>query len=73
VDSVIAFSGTFLVALVVQTLHWLVRRRSGETRGWIAWLTSAPAWMVGWPIAVLAGAFVIIYLVIQSIATAPGH
>lgn len=68
-DTIIAFGGTIIVTLIFQTLHWLVRRRSGETRGWLAWMTSAPAWMVGWPIALLVGSYVVIYLLLQASTT----
>ena len=65
-ETFIAFGGTAIVTLIFQTVHWLVRRRGGETRGWVEWFTSPPAWMAGWPIALVVGAYVVIYLVMQS-------
>jgi hypothetical protein len=69
VDTILAFAGTAVITLIFQTAHWLVRRRSGETHGWVAWLTSAQAWIVGWPIALVVGSYVCIYLLLQAAST----
>jgi ABC-type Fe3+ transport system permease subunit len=65
-DTIVAFAGTALFVLAFQTVHWVVRRRAGEARGWGEWLMSGPAWMPGWPVALSVGSYVVIYLLLQA-------
>lgn len=58
-----AFLGTAIVTLAVQTLRWAFRRsRDGERLSWLDYLRSTEAWGAGWPIAMMLGTWMTLFI-----------